>query len=258
MKTRFLGIFLLFPAGLGFHSASITDVLCQDEVEPGIVVREELMLEGFTLRVDRTLLDGGSQMAAGRKALALAKADFTRINFVVPPDIVSQWQKFVVVIDWDHPLTDGMQYHPSAKWLESNGYSVELAKCIHIANTNRYISSDHAFVQPSAMIHEMAHAFHDQVLGFDEPKIRAAFNRAQIEGQYESVLFVKGGKRRHYALTNHKEYFAEATEAWFGTNDFYPFVRAELKEHDPRMFDRVRAIYSPQSGAVSEGSSPAK
>ena len=25
------------------------------------------------------------------------------------------------------------------------------------------------------------------------------------------------------------EYFAEASEAFFGTNDFYPFVRAELR-----------------------------
>ena len=37
-------------------------------------------------------------------------------------------------------------------------------------------------------------------------------------------------------MTNEKEYFAESTEAFFGTNDFYPFVRAELKEYDPDMF----------------------
>jgi hypothetical protein len=32
------------------------------------------------------------------------------------------------------------------------------------------------------------------------------------------------------------EYFAEATEAYFGTNDFYPYVRSELAAHDPAMF----------------------
>jgi len=36
-------------------------------------------------------------------------------------------------------------------------------------------------------------------------------------------------------MTNAKEYFAESTEAWFGVNDFYPFVRAELKQFDPEM-----------------------
>jgi len=34
------------------------------------------------------------------------------------------------------------------------------------------------------------------------------------------------------------EYFAESTEAFFGANDFYPFVRAELQRHDPAM-DRL-------------------
>jgi hypothetical protein len=28
------------------------------------------------------------------------------------------------------------------------------------------------------------------------------------------------------------EYFSECSEAYFGQNDFYPFVRAELKEFD--------------------------
>ena len=45
---------------------------------------------------------------------------------------------------------------------------------------------------------------------------------------------MSGGRRvRHYALTNHKEYFAEATEAYLYRNDFYPFVRAELQQVDP-------------------------
>ena len=30
---------------------------------------------------------------------------------------------------------------------------------------------------------------------------------------------------RHYALTNHKEFFAEMSEAYFGMNDFFPFNR---------------------------------
>ena len=28
------------------------------------------------------------------------------------------------------------------------------------------------------------------------------------------------------------EYFAEATEAYFGTNDYYPFIRPELELFD--------------------------
>jgi hypothetical protein len=57
------------------------------------------------------------------------------------------------------------------------------------------------------------------------------------------VLHVRGEKRRHYALNNDQEYFAEATEAYFGTNDFYPFVRGELKEHDPKMVELLEAVW---------------
>jgi len=40
-----------------------------------------------------------------------------------------------------------------------------------------------------------------------------------------------------------KEYFAECTEAYFGVNDFYPFNKAELKEHDPDMYDLLTDIW---------------
>lgn len=44
-------------------------------------------------------------------------------------------------------------------------------------------------------------------------------------------------------LANAKEYFAEMTEAFFGTNDFYPFVRAELQEHDAAMFELLCEVW---------------
>ena len=37
---------------------------------------------------------------------------------------------------------------------------------------------------------------------------------------------------RAYALTNPQEYFAECTEAYFSRNDFYPYNREELMQHD--------------------------
>ena len=39
------------------------------------------------------------------------------------------------------------------------------------------------------------------------------------------------------------EYFAEASEAYFGTNDFYPFVRQELEQHDPEMFLLLKKLW---------------
>jgi len=42
---------------------------------------------------------------------------------------------------------------------------------------------------------------------------------------------------------NHKEYFAELSEAYFGTNDMYPFVRAELMKHDPEAHALLKKLW---------------
>jgi hypothetical protein len=57
------------------------------------------------------------------------------------------------------------------------------------------------------------------------------------------VLDYAGRRRKAYAASNVEEYFAEATEAFFGTNDFYPFVRPELREHDPELFRVLERIW---------------
>ena len=61
--------------------------------------------------------------------------------------------------------------------------------------------------------------------------------------KYAEVLHINGKKLKHYALSNPMEYFAESSEAFFGTNDFYPFVRAELREFDPEMFALVERLW---------------
>lgn len=98
------------------------------------------------------------------------------------------------------------------------------------------------------VLHELTHAYHHQVLGFDHPEIRAAYEKAKGSGLYESVEQRFGDSRpntvaRAYAMQNAKEYFAECTEAYFGSNDFYPFTRADLERHDPTMFGILSKVW---------------
>ena len=84
------------------------------------------------------------------------------------------------------------------------------------------------------VLHELAHGYHHRFLGgYDHPEIAAAYRRAMDAERYDSVLHWDGKTVRAYAANNPQEYFAELTEAWFGANDFYPFVRAEVVAHDP-------------------------
>jgi hypothetical protein len=98
---------------------------------------------------------------------------------------------------------------------------------------------------PAVILHELVHAYHHQILGFDEPRIKAAYDGAMKAGLYDKVLLYTGQTVRHYAATNHMEYFAEGSEAYFYRNDFYPFVRAELEEYDPVLHDLLEDIWGP-------------
>jgi aryl-alcohol dehydrogenase-like predicted oxidoreductase len=112
--------------------------------------------------------------------------------------------------------------------------------------TGRYDSS-----KPESFIvlHELAHAYHYQVLGFDNALIKTAFERARNCGSYEAVLRFDGKKEKAYALTNPQEYFAESTEAYFGRNDFFPFDREELQQHDPAMVKVLQEVWQVEPDA---------
>jgi hypothetical protein len=126
-----------------------------------------------------------------------------------------------------------------------HGYDERLAKKVHITRAANLLSRGQMLKHPAVILHELAHAYHDQVLGFDEPRIVEAYKAAMKKGLYDKVLLYTGDRVRHYAATNHKEYFAEGTESFFYRNDFYPFVAAELEEHDPRLYKILEEIWGP-------------
>ena len=109
--------------------------------------------------------------------------------------------------------------------------------------TNIPIFAQEIVRMPMMTLHELAHAYHDRVLGFEHAEIEAAYRRAVESKSYEAVERSNGKTERAYALANAKEYFAETTEAFFGRNDFYPFNGAELERHDPEMHRLLKRIW---------------
>jgi len=200
-------------------------------------------LEGWTVHVDDRLLNG-ADADLGKRAARLLENRLFQIALVVPADKTRRLQQVPIWFDRTHGELKGMQYHPSADWLRDHGYSTNMAKCVHIADASRFVTpQDHYVRLPWAVLHELAHAYHHQVLGFDNPEITAAWKRVKESGHFDSVLHIFGGKKKHYALTNQKEFFAEMTEAYFGVNDFYPFNRGELKNSEPEVCELLRKIW---------------
>jgi hypothetical protein len=199
-------------------------------------------IEGWTVRVDDRLLQPPNRQL-GERAIKALESKLFDITVVVPPDKLEKLHKFAIVLDLDHGKLTSMQYHPSAEWLLENGHSRELVHCVHIPVAAQLLEPRQINVQPWCVLHELAHAYHDQVLGFDEVRIRDAYRRFKQSGRGDSVLLITGQRERHYGLTNHKEFFAEMTESYFGTNDFFPFNRAELMTAEPEIYKLMQTIW---------------
>jgi hypothetical protein len=83
--------------------------------------------------------------------------------------------------------------------------------------------------------------------GFENSDLKAAYENALSSKRYESVLKIAHTQEKAYATTNPQEYFAEATEPFCGTNDFYPFVRSELRRHDPGGYELLKQLWGEKS-----------
>jgi len=201
-------------------------------------------IEGWTVYVDPQMLKG-EHSENGAAALRMLASHLQRIAILVSEDRLAKLRKLEIWIDYSNPRLGGKHYHPNRDWLVAHGLDPRLAKKVHITHAASLLSRQQLLKHPAVVLHELAHAYHEQFLGYDDPRIIEAYQKAKESGSYEKVLLYDGNKVRHYAMKNHKEYFAEATEAYFYRNDFYPFVRAELKEHDPDLYDLLVEIWGP-------------
>ena len=222
--------------------AAVATAAKPEPAESVRVVRTARVVEGWPVEVDDRLRTDEHRQLHDR-ALRLLGDKLHEIAQLLPADRVERLQKVRILVDLDHGKLTSMQYHPGAEWLENNGYDPAIVRCFHIPAVKRFVDLNHQRVQPWCVLHELAHAYHDQVLGFDDAEVRTVFEAARSAGGYEKVLHIQGHETKHYALTNPMEYFAELSEAYVGTNDFYPFVRGELKRHDPRAYELLEKIW---------------
>src|SRR6185436_19918156 len=189
-------------------------------------------IEGFAVRVDERLL--GPKKAQGEAALAVLQAQLLQIARRLRDEPLARLREIPIWLGLDDPVAPCACYHPSADWLREHGFDRQKAKAVGIAHADAFVAW--TCEQPWMVLHELAHGFDDRHLERDGAlgrELESLFERAKAGGRYDSVLHWNGERVRHYALENSQEYFAEASEAWLGTNDFFPFVNAELREHDP-------------------------
>ena len=204
---------------------------------------EARQIEGWHVLVNKRLL---AETILCERTLRVLAAQLVQIARVVPPEPLAKLLQIPIWVERSSDQFQCMCYHESRDWLSAHGVNPEKTGAVELANPETFLAW--TCDQPWMVLHELAHAYHHRFLGHDHPGIRQCYARAKAAKTYESVLRINGSRSQHYAINNEKEYFAEATEAFFGTNDFYPFARVELKEHDHDMFDLLCDVW--QTGAI--------
>jgi hypothetical protein len=137
-------------------------------------------------------------------------------------------------------------FHRSKGWLRKHGLNPHMAPGVHVINPEA-VFFGHKILEwgPMTFLHELAHAYHNIKLKLSNDVIRKAYAKAMARGLYLRVPDRKDKlkKVRAYAATNHEEYFAELTEAYFGNNDWFPHNREELKKYDPQGYSMIEELW---------------
>ena len=226
-------------ASCGFAQAQTTPKPKSFEPTKHYQTRE---IRGWTIKYNPAILAEKDGFAD--KVFELLDQQLFQVVRKVPAPALAKLKTVTIWLELDEPHHPCMAYHPDKGWLADHGMNPDKARCVEIANAKTFLSW--TLVQPWMVLHELAHAYHDQFLpeGFGNLALKARFDAAKASGIYRKVLYADGTERDSYAATNPMEYFAEASEAYFGENDFYPFVKAELKRHDPKLEAVVAELWA--------------
>ena len=198
-----------------------------------------LRIQGWPVCVNEVLISQNPTLY--QQVIDALDEDLEYIQLILPEEPV-EWLKRVNI--WVELSTDrfsGGVYHPNPVWLSQNGYPEEWALGIQIGNAQNYMTWVRE--QPAIILHELTHAWHHQYLPYGYLPLINAYQSAMSAALYDSVEYVYGQNLEAYATTNVREYFAELTEAWFWSNDYYPFIRSELLLHDPTGADVIESAW---------------
>lgn len=157
----------------------------------------------------------------GEKMVSLLKEKLKDVKKVLPSEAYQSISDATIYVNRD-AMKFGMCYHANAGYLRKVGIPIYYHQCIEVQN----LKSSYEWLQhpqPWAILHELAHKYHFEVIEENNEVVLKAFQAAKDAGIYEKVKHANGREQKAYALSNHKEYFAECTEAYFGLNDFFPF-----------------------------------
>ena len=205
-------------------------------------------LAGWRVCVHNSLLPRGEHAETGAEAMKRLTSAMFRLKTWIPAGPLARLLKVKIWLELDSTIgpwgrTSAYQYHPGRDWLIDMDFNPEKHKCVEFGNAVSLAKrSPDATV--SVLLHELAHAYHDQVLTFKDPDVLAAYERC-VEGTTYP--------QRDWVKSNHKEFFAGVTTRYFGRKE----EREAVGKRDPVLEDFLRDTWGkPNATMDTPGEKP--
>ncbi|MDH3582910.1 MAG: hypothetical protein OER86_01705 [Phycisphaerae bacterium] len=182
-------------------------------------------IEGWSVYVHRDLLPGGKHREVGTPALRQLRYGLAKTAHMVADGPLKKLRAVKIWLEVDstrgkHGRTAAYQYHPELDWLEKMDFHPKKKRCVEFG-TAAGLAKRSDLKTVEVTMHELAHAYHHQILKFDDPDVLAAHKRAREEKKYPPKDWV--------VRADHKEFFAGLTTRYFESEQ----RRKELVERDP-------------------------
>ena len=217
------------------------------------------LIEGFTVMMS-TEAGEGEIKDAELKPMDVLALEFRIMKKVMPIKQIELLQKITIWAEWDDFQSVGNGREGRALATYYGGSQLNLSnekknpfksKCVTIHSLKILTEQHQPKVdnQSLVVLHEFAHAVHDQLLGFDHDGIKAAYRQAMERKLYDKAQYVS---------TNEAEFFAELTCAYYDQLQHYPKTREELKKHDPATHKLLESVWGTAKKAVKATAGAAK
>ena len=192
---------------------------------------------------DRALLE---------RCLQVLESNVKQLEEVLPPAALEELSGIPIWLEYERDQSFTGVYFQTEEWLSLYGFTSAKAKSIQFTSS----IADMVGSKRNPLMHELAHAYHDLVLSPFYAPIWSVYHSAGLSGRYNAVRDSSGHFARAYAMTNHMEFFAELSEAYFTQSDFFPHTREDLRKFDPTSYWAISDAWERPFQKTSRGQDP--
>ena len=212
-----------------------------------------MLIEGFTILVSDETMQHKDDPKYAKKPLEVLEQELKIIVSMMPARSVGILRGVFIWVDWDKSVAMANGRAGSALAVYYGGHQLNMmAKGMHPLRAKnvsvlrmKSLTAEHQPDRDSGrcvLLHEIAHAVHDQVIGREHPAVKAAYRQAM-----ERKLLADDS----YAATNEAEFFAEMSCAFYDQLEYHPKTRSALVKHDPVTAKVMEAVWGKTAKGLS-------